>query len=431
MTTNRRSWREGGRDRAATVAALASRRPVCPPAEQTSCCEPAAKTACCGDPHAKAADASSGLTASGRSRRPLGAETPWLEFRERLRAFVARRVSNPADVEDIVQWVFLQMQRRLGAIRNGERDPRLALQHRSPGDHRLLPFRAPPARGARPAMPWTSMPCSTLRRRRARMAATSAAEMAACLAPVVERLAPTDREAIVLTEIPGTSLCRGRRPGRTFALGDEVESPTRAPQAPPGDARPAATSRSTGAGRPSAARSAAAPRYPAARAPALRSRSCPIRAERQQGRDPPAAGGGRSRQGSTSWTTYYAPGYVDHTPSPIRGLASGRDGVRQAFALFRQAFPDTRHTIEDLVAEGDRVVARISARGTHTGELFGHAPTGRVVTLSSITIYRLVDGQIVERWAEQGLGVLEQLGIPAPRPTDPSAHAPTGNSNDL
>ena len=90
---------------------------------------------------------------------------------------------------------------------------------------------------------------------------------------------------------------------------------------------------------------------------------------------------------------FYAPGYVDRTPSPIRSLAPGRDGVRQAFALFQRAFPDTRHTIEDLIAEGDRVVARISARGTHTGELFGHAATGRVVTLTGITIYRLADGE--------------------------------------
>jgi predicted ester cyclase len=112
--------------------------------------------------------------------------------------------------------------------------------------------------------------------------------------------------------------------------------------------------------------------------------------------------------------THYAPDYVDRTPSPIRGLAAGREGVRQAFALFHQAFPDTRHTIEDLVAEGDKVVARISARGTHTGELFGHAPTGRVVTLTGITIYRLAHGQILERWAEHGSGVLDLLGIPVP-----------------
>jgi predicted ester cyclase len=110
----------------------------------------------------------------------------------------------------------------------------------------------------------------------------------------------------------------------------------------------------------------------------------------------------------------YSPDYVDRTPSSGRSLAPGREGVRQAFALFQKAFPDTRHTIEDLIAEGDRVVARISARGTHTGELFGHAPTGRVVTLTAITVYRLVDGRIVERWAEHGLGVLDQLGISAP-----------------
>jgi len=116
---------------------------------------------------------------------------------------------------------------------------------------------------------------------------------------------------------------------------------------------------------------------------------------------------------------YYAPGYVDHTPSPVRSQAAGREGVRQAFALFRRAFPDTRHTIEDLVAEGDRVVVRISARATHTGELFGHAPTGKAVTLSSITIYRIVDGRIAERWSDQGPGVLEQLGIVTPASTTP------------
>jgi predicted ester cyclase len=116
---------------------------------------------------------------------------------------------------------------------------------------------------------------------------------------------------------------------------------------------------------------------------------------------------------------YYAPDYVDHTPSPIRSLASGREGVRQAIAVFRRAFPDTRHTIDDLVAEGDRVVARVSARATHTGPLFGHPGTGKRVTLSSITIYRIVDGRIAERWAQHGFGVLEQLGIRPPdaRPT--------------
>jgi predicted ester cyclase len=110
----------------------------------------------------------------------------------------------------------------------------------------------------------------------------------------------------------------------------------------------------------------------------------------------------------------YASTYVDRTPTPIRGLAEGRNGVRTAFALFHRAFPDTRHVIEDLVAEDDRVVARISAIGTHTGELFGHAPTGKVVSLTGIAIYRLVEGRIVERWAAHGAGILDQLGIPVP-----------------
>jgi predicted ester cyclase len=107
---------------------------------------------------------------------------------------------------------------------------------------------------------------------------------------------------------------------------------------------------------------------------------------------------------------YYSPDYVDRTPTPVR-RQSGRDGLGGTFAALRRAFPDTRHTIEDLIAEGDRVVARVSARATHTGELFGHAPTGKLVTLTSITIYRIVAGRIAERWSEQGPGLLEQLGI--------------------
>jgi steroid delta-isomerase-like uncharacterized protein len=111
---------------------------------------------------------------------------------------------------------------------------------------------------------------------------------------------------------------------------------------------------------------------------------------------------------------FYAPDYVDHTPSPTRQQAAGRDGVARTLALFQHAFPDTRHTIEELLSEGDKVVARVSARATHTGELFGHPPTGKVVTLTGITIYRVVDGRIAERWAEHGVGVLEQLGIAVP-----------------
>jgi predicted ester cyclase len=119
-------------------------------------------------------------------------------------------------------------------------------------------------------------------------------------------------------------------------------------------------------------------------------------------------------RGDVDVADYYSEDYVDHTPSPIRGLAEGHDGLRQAFRIFRVAFPDTRHTVDDLVAEGDRVAARISARATHTGELFGHPPTGKVVTLDGLTLYRMRDGRIVERWAAHGLGIFAQLGIEPP-----------------
>jgi predicted ester cyclase len=107
----------------------------------------------------------------------------------------------------------------------------------------------------------------------------------------------------------------------------------------------------------------------------------------------------------------FADDYVDHNPTPIRGLAPGIEGVKKAFNIFWTAFPDTRHVIEDLVAEGDKVVARYWACGTHTGELMGISPTGKQVTMTGIAIYRLAGGKIVERWVEQGTGVLQQLGV--------------------
>jgi predicted ester cyclase len=106
---------------------------------------------------------------------------------------------------------------------------------------------------------------------------------------------------------------------------------------------------------------------------------------------------------------FYASDYVDRTPSRSRSVAPGRDGVRQAFAAFRRAFPDVRHVLDDLVAEGDKVVVRLTASGRHSGELFGIAATGRVVSQSAIVIYRLRDGLIVERWAQSSSELLDEL----------------------
>jgi predicted ester cyclase len=80
------------------------------------------------------------------------------------------------------------------------------------------------------------------------------------------------------------------------------------------------------------------------------------------------------------------------------------------------AFPDLRERIDELVAEGDRVVARFTSYGTHQGPMWGILATGRACTCTGITIYRLSDGKVVEQWTEMNLlGLMQQLdAIPSP-----------------
>jgi predicted ester cyclase len=102
----------------------------------------------------------------------------------------------------------------------------------------------------------------------------------------------------------------------------------------------------------------------------------------------------------------YAPDYVSHEPTSgdIRGI----EGAKQFAATYRQAFPDLQPTVEDQVAEGDKVVTRFSARGTHQGETedFG-PPTGNRMEITGVTIERFADGKIVEDWTDSGR--LDQL----------------------
>ena len=108
-----------------------------------------------------------------------------------------------------------------------------------------------------------------------------------------------------------------------------------------------------------------------------------------------------------------APGYVNHSAPP--GVPADREGLKQLTAMFRRAFPDGRMTIEDMVAEGDRVATRKTFRGTHRGELMGIPPTGREVAIGLIDIVRLGGGKVVESWsAADDLGLLQQLGALAP-----------------
>ena len=108
-----------------------------------------------------------------------------------------------------------------------------------------------------------------------------------------------------------------------------------------------------------------------------------------------------------------APDYVNHTSQA--GVPANREGLKQLTAMFRRAFPDGRMTIEDMVAEEDRVATRKTFRGTHRGELMGIPPTGRAVAIQLIDIVRLADGKAVESWnAADDLGLLQQLGALAP-----------------
>ena len=90
--------------------------------------------------------------------------------------------------------------------------------------------------------------------------------------------------------------------------------------------------------------------------------------------------------------------------------AHGPDGVKRLIAGLRTAFPDLQATIDDIFSDGEKVVVRFTARGTHRGPLQGMAPTGREATWCGVNIYRVSGGQIRETWQlADGLGLLRQL----------------------
>jgi steroid delta-isomerase-like uncharacterized protein len=103
------------------------------------------------------------------------------------------------------------------------------------------------------------------------------------------------------------------------------------------------------------------------------------------------------------------PGFFDHTNPP--GMQHGLEGHNAIVRLFRAAFPDQWWQIEDLIAEGDRVVARTTMRGTHSGDFFGIPASGRAVTLTGVHVLRIADGRIIEHWgSNDDLGLLRQIG---------------------
>jgi steroid delta-isomerase-like uncharacterized protein len=105
----------------------------------------------------------------------------------------------------------------------------------------------------------------------------------------------------------------------------------------------------------------------------------------------------------------YSPDLVWHEPE---GDVRGSEEAKQYVGMYLEAFPDTNFTIEDMIAEGDKVVTRWTARGTHRGELQGIAPTNKQVTITGITVHRIEGGKIVEEWdSGDNLGLMQQLGV--------------------
>ena len=103
--------------------------------------------------------------------------------------------------------------------------------------------------------------------------------------------------------------------------------------------------------------------------------------------------------------------FINHNPLP--GEAPGREAFKAFVAYLRRAFADLQFTIEDQVAEDDKVVTRITISGVQEGEFAGIPPSGKLVSITAISIHRISNGQIEESWFNwDALGLVRQLGIP-------------------
>jgi steroid delta-isomerase-like uncharacterized protein len=102
--------------------------------------------------------------------------------------------------------------------------------------------------------------------------------------------------------------------------------------------------------------------------------------------------------------------FTDHNPNP--GQSPGLEGLKQFISSMHTTLPDLQVNVEDMIAEGDKVVARLRISGTHQGEFMGNAPTGNQVTLTGIDILGIAEGKVVEHWGNfDDLGMMRQLGV--------------------
>ena len=104
------------------------------------------------------------------------------------------------------------------------------------------------------------------------------------------------------------------------------------------------------------------------------------------------------------------PDFVEH--EDVAGV-SGREGAKQFFSMVQAAFPDFRMNVEDMIAEGDKVVVRSTLTGTHRGVFMGVPPTSKSISVSVIDIVLFSEGRIAEHWGVTDTGsMMEQLGQP-------------------
>jgi len=111
-----------------------------------------------------------------------------------------------------------------------------------------------------------------------------------------------------------------------------------------------------------------------------------------------------------------APDFVAYSPGAPE--PQNRETHLQGIRMFNATFSDRQFTVEDLVADGDKVATRTILRGVHTGDLQGHAPTGKPISATGLTIEQVRDGKIVGRWFSFDTGrVIQELGL-APTPAE-------------
>lgn len=116
-----------------------------------------------------------------------------------------------------------------------------------------------------------------------------------------------------------------------------------------------------------------------------------------------------NRRDLTAVDRYVSPAYTLRTAGV--GAPAGRETIKAYIAAYLGGFPDLHISIDQLLAVGDKVIGLFTFTGTHKGDLFGVAPTGKTISVRQIAIYRLESGQVIDEWEiSDQLGLLEQIG---------------------